>query len=122
MDEEPGHDPLPVPVAAALEAVDAWHTDDLVVTFAPDAVVDDGPGRQYRGHRQIGAWSDARIVGRHVRLRVTSTVVRGPVVRVRALASADGLLRPVPTALVFTVADDLVESLWVVPDARPGHV
>lgn len=79
-------DSMPVAVAAALEAMDAWHPEDFAVAFAADAVLDDGSGREARGHAAIRDWCERACVRRRVKLRILADRTRGATTRIDAYA------------------------------------
>ena len=96
---------LPIPVAAALEAASAWNTEDFLVAFADDGVVDDW-GREFRGREAIRGWSDAEFIGKRVTLRVTGVRTEGDTTTVSAEVGGEGFNGP--SDFVFTVAGDRV--------------
>ncbi|MFI0722383.1 nuclear transport factor 2 family protein [Streptomyces sp. NPDC021224] len=105
------HAPLPVPVAAALEAANAGATEDFLAAFAADGAVDDW-GRVFRGHDAIRAWSDAEFIGKQVRLDVTACRrTEGDTTTVSAEVGGNGYNGP--SDFAFTVADDLVSLMKI---------
>src|ERR1700729_3013959 len=94
-------DPLPVPVAAALEAADAGNTEDFLAAFAPDGAVDDW-GRVFRGHDEVRRWSDDEFIGKQVTLRVTGVRSDGDTTTVSTQVGGSGFNGP--SDFSFTVA------------------
>jgi hypothetical protein len=94
---------LPVPIAAALEAVDAGNIEDFLHAFADDGAVDDW-GRVFRGHEAIRQWSDAELIGKRAVLEVTGVRTEGDTTTVSAQVGGDGFNGP--SDFAFTVAGD----------------
>jgi hypothetical protein len=92
---------LPIPVAAALEAAEAGHTEDFLAAFAEDGAVDDW-GREFRGREAIRSWSDAEFIGKQVTLEVTGTRTEGDTTMVSAQVGGQGFNGP--SDFAFTVA------------------
>ena len=84
---------LPAPVAAAIDAANAHDFDAFIACFAPDGVVDDW-GREFRGPRQIRAWSDTEFIGVRVSLEVTEVSSRNGTTVVTAKVGGDGFNGP----------------------------
>ncbi|WP_031521393.1 nuclear transport factor 2 family protein [Streptomyces sp. NRRL F-5123] len=105
------HAPLPVPVAAALEAANAGATEDFLAAFAEDGAVDDW-GREFRGHDAIRAWSDAEFIGKQVRLDVTGCHrTDGDTITVSAQVGGNGYNGP--SDFAFTVSGDRVSLMKI---------
>jgi hypothetical protein len=85
--------PLPIPVAAALEAASAGNTEDFLAAFADDGAVDDW-GRVFRGREEIRGWSDAEFIGKQVTLEVTATQTDGDTTTVTAQVGGNGFNGP----------------------------
>lgn len=102
--------PMPVPVAAALEAAGAHATEDFLAAFAPDGAVDDW-GREFRGHDAIRRWSDAEFIGKEVTLRVTGTRIDGDTTTVSAEVGGKGFNGP--SDFAFTVAGNLISLMRI---------
>ncbi|MFI0900181.1 nuclear transport factor 2 family protein [Streptomyces sp. NPDC020983] len=104
------HAPLPVPVAAALEAANAGAVEDFLAAFAEDGAVDDW-GREFRGHDAIRAWSDAEFIGKQVRLDVTACRTDGATTTVSAQVGGNGYNGP--SDFAFTVDGDHVSLMKI---------
>jgi hypothetical protein len=108
---------IPAVVTAHINAVNAFDTDAVMATFAPDALVHDN-GREFRGTDAIRALITTDIVGAHVTMAVTETVSLPGVYVVRA--SYDGTFdkKGLPDPLIltnyFVVHDDLISALVIV--------
>jgi hypothetical protein len=102
--------PLPLPVAAALEAASAGATEDFLATFAPDGAVDDW-GRLFRGPEEIRGWSDAEFIGKQVTLRVTASRTEGDTTTVSAEVGGNGFNGP--SDFAFTVRGDRVALMRI---------
>ncbi|MFG1809311.1 nuclear transport factor 2 family protein [Streptomyces sp. NPDC049040] len=104
------HAPLPIPVAAALEAANAGAIEDFLHAFAADGAVDDW-GREFRGHDAIRGWSDAEFIGKQVRLEVTACRTEGDTTTVSAQVGGNGYNGP--SDFAFTVRDDRVALMRI---------
>ncbi|UWE12412.1 nuclear transport factor 2 family protein [Actinacidiphila bryophytorum] len=104
------HAPLPIPVAAALEAANAGAIEDFLHAFADDGAVDDW-GREFRGHDAIRAWSDAEFIGKQVRLDVTGCRTEGDTTTVSAQVGGNGYNGP--SDFAFTVRGDRVALMRI---------
>jgi hypothetical protein len=104
------HSPLPIPVAAALEAANAGNIEDFLNTFTTDGAVDDW-GRVFRGHDAIRGWSDAEFIGKQVRLDVTGSSGDGDTTTVAAEVGGNGFNGP--SHFAFTVRGDRVELMRI---------
>lgn len=102
--------PLPIPVAAALEAASAGNTEDFLAAFAEDGAVDDW-GRVFRGRDAVREWSDAEFIGRKVTLRVTATRTDGDTTTVSAQVGGEGFNGP--SDFAFTVAGEHVALMRI---------
>lgn len=102
--------PLPIPVAAALEAASAWAIEDFLATFAEDGAVDDW-GRVFRGHEAIREWSDGEFIGKQVTLRVTDSRTEGDTTTVGAEVGGNGFNGP--SNFVFTVAGEHIALMRI---------
>ncbi|WP_335977527.1 MULTISPECIES: nuclear transport factor 2 family protein [Streptomycetaceae] len=103
-------EPLPIPVAAALEAADAGNTEDFLAAFAPDGAVDDW-GRVFRGHDAIREWSDAEFIGKQVSLRVTGTHQDETTTTVSTRVGGNGFNGP--SDFTFTVTGDHIDLMRI---------
>ncbi|MEW1864906.1 nuclear transport factor 2 family protein [Streptomyces sp. NBC_00669] len=103
-------EPLPIPIAAALEAASAGNTEDFLAAFAPDGAVDDW-GRIFRGHDAVREWSDAEFIGKQVTLRVTGTRTEGDTTTVSAEVGGNGFNGP--SDFAFTVSDNHIALMRI---------
>ncbi|SEF82505.1 hypothetical protein SAMN05216223_102157 [Actinacidiphila yanglinensis] len=103
-------EPLPIPVAAALEAAGAGNTEDFLAAFAADGAVDDW-GRVFRGHDAIREWSDAEFIGKQVTLRVTGTRTEDATTTVSAVVGGNGFNGP--SDFAFTVAGNRITLMRI---------
>ena len=105
-------------IEAHLAAINAFDTDAIMATFAPDALVYDAQ-REFWGNDAIRAWVAKEIVGARVTIAVTevrehrgTTIVRG-----RYDGTYDKSKLP-PGDLILTnyfrVADGKIDELYVV--------
>jgi hypothetical protein len=104
------HAPLPIPVAAALEAANAGATEDFLATFAEDGAVDDW-GRVFHGRDAIRSWSDAEFIGKQVRLTVTGCRTDDDTTTVSTEVGGHGYNGP--SDFAFTVANDRVTLMRI---------
>src|SRR6188472_2936204 len=101
---------LPAPVAAAIEAANANHTDAFLACFTPDGVVDDW-GREFRGPDEIRGWSDREFIGKHVSLDVTGIEQRDDATTVTATVGGDGFNGP--SHFTFAVDGDRLTRMTI---------
>lgn len=104
------HAPLPIPVAAALEAANAGAIEDFLHTFADDGVVNDW-GREFRGHDAIRSWSDAEFIGKQVRLEVTGSRTDDGTTTVSTEVGGNGYNGP--SDFAFTVRGDRITLMRI---------
>ena len=62
-------EPLPAPVARAIDAVNAGDTDAFLSEFATDGWIDDN-GRRFAGRDAMRGWSDRELIGANSRFVV----------------------------------------------------
>jgi hypothetical protein len=67
--------PLPLPAAAYVQAVNHHDADGFMTLFTDRSTVDDN-GRQFRGRKEIQAWSDREVFGASVTLEVLEVADR----------------------------------------------
>jgi SnoaL-like protein len=101
---------LPEPVARALAAANANHTDAFLACFTPDGVVDDW-GREFRGPDEIRGWSDREFIGKHVSLDVTGIEQRDDATTVTATVGGDGFNGP--SHFTFAVDGDRLTRMTI---------
>jgi hypothetical protein len=65
-------EPLPAPVARAVDAVNAGDTDAFLSEFVSDGWIDDN-GRRFVGRDEMRAWSDRELIGANSRFAVTGS-------------------------------------------------
>ena len=107
-------DSMPVAVAAALEAMDAWHPDDFAATLAEDAVLDDGDGPELRGRDALRDWCADECAAQRLKLRLTDEHTEEDLTRVGAeLMPASSQRPPHEATLTFAVQDGLIARLQI---------
>jgi hypothetical protein len=108
---------LPGVVAEHIAAVNAFDTDRIVATFAPDAYVNDNR-REIAGIDAIRKFMDAEFVGDRVTMEVREVVNHYGDVIVRAKYNGDYDTTNLPDELVmssyFSVRDGKIVSLIVI--------
>ncbi|MBY8877028.1 nuclear transport factor 2 family protein [Actinacidiphila acidipaludis] len=119
-------DSMPVAVAAALEAMDAWHPDDFAATVAEDAVLDDGDRPELRGRDALRDWCAEECAGARLKMRLTDEHTEEDLTRVGAeLLAWSPQGPPHEATLIFAVEDGLIARLqiagWHGETARTGH-
>jgi hypothetical protein len=82
-------EPLPAPVARAIDAVNAGDTDAFLFEFASDGWIDDN-GRRFVGHDEIRGWSDRELIGANSRFAVTGSEATDRGVDVDIEVASDG--------------------------------
>lgn len=104
-------------VARHIAAVNAFDTDAVVATFAPDAYVNDAR-REIAGADAIRRWVDKEMVGDHVTMDVVDVVDHYGDTIVRARYDGDYDKTNLPDDLVmssyFSVRDDRIVSLAII--------
>jgi hypothetical protein len=109
--------PLPAVIAEHIRAVNAFDTDAIVRTFAPDAFVNDNR-REIVGMEAIRRWVAKELVGDKVTMQIREVVDHHGSTIVRA--RYDGLFdkSKLPPELIlsnyFTVHDERIASLIIV--------
>jgi ketosteroid isomerase-like protein len=107
----------PTVITAHINAVNAFDTDAVMATFAPDALMHDN-GREFRGTEAIRALVATEIVGAHVTMTVTETAFVSGVYVVRASYDGDFDKKGLPDPLILTnyvvLHDDLISALFIV--------
>jgi hypothetical protein len=109
--------PIPAVIAEHIRAVNAFDTDAIVRTFAPDALVNDNR-REIIGTEAIRRWVAKELVGDKVTMEIREVIEHhgGTIVR----ACYDGLFdrTKLPAELVlsnyFTVRDGRITTLIIV--------
>lgn len=118
-------DTMPVAVAAALEAMDAWHPEDFAAAVSGDAVLDDGEGTELYGRPALRDWCEYACARPRLKLRLTGDRTHGDITRVGAqvLPPARDTV-PHEAALTFTVENGLVARVevegWGTPTPETG--
>jgi limonene-1,2-epoxide hydrolase len=104
-------------VAEYIAAVNAFDTDAIVATFAPDAYVNDAR-REINGVNAIRRWVEKEMVGDHVTMEVREVVDHygDTIVRSRYDGSYDKTNLPAELVLsdYFRVRDGKIVSLTVI--------
>ncbi|MCW2688687.1 MAG: hypothetical protein JWR37_3577 [Mycobacterium sp.] len=100
-----------------IDATNAFDTDEIVATFADDALVNDNH-REFKGTDAIRARVDKELVGDHVTIEPIevvehygTTIVRG---RYDGDYPKDGLPDPLILTNYFTVQNGAIVSLFVI--------
>jgi hypothetical protein len=116
---------MPVAVAAALEAMDAWHPEDFAAAVTGDAVLDDGAGAELHGRPELRDWCARACADPRLKMRLTGDRTHADVTRVGAQVlppSRD--TAPHEATLTFTVEDGLIAHLrvegWSPPATSPA--
>ena len=108
---------LPAVVAEHIAAVNAFDTERIVATFAPDAYVNDNR-REIRGADAIRRFMDKEFVGDHVTMQVREVVDHHGDIIVRAEYDGDYDKTNLPEVLVmtsyFAIRDGMITSLTVI--------
>ena len=112
---------LPAVITAHIDAVNAFDTNAVVATFAPDALLHDN-GREFWGSDEIRTLVASDIVGPHVTMDVTEARQIGTahqdlwVVRARYDGEFDKTNLPDPLVLTnyFVVQADRIVALIIV--------
>jgi hypothetical protein len=108
---------LPPVVAEYIAAVNAFDTDRIVGTFAPDAYVNDNR-REAWGADAIGKFIDKEFVGDHVTMEVREIVDNYGDIIVRARFDGTYDKTNLPDELVmssyFSIRDDKIVSLAII--------
>ena len=105
---------VPEPVATYLAAEKAKDVDMLAKCFAADAVVHD-EGREHRGIAAIQRWKREADTKYQFVMEPLSASAADDVVTVRARVSGNFPGSPVELNFNFTVADEKIVALKVVP-------
>jgi hypothetical protein len=82
-------DPLPAPVARAIDAVNAGDSDAFLTEFASDGWIDDN-GRRFVGRDEMRGWSDRELIGANRRFAVTGSQSTDRGVAVDIEVASDG--------------------------------
>jgi hypothetical protein len=82
-------EPLPAPVARAIDAVNAGDTDAFLSEFVSGGWIDDN-GRRFVGRGEMHAWSDRELIGADSRFAVTGSESTDRGVAVDIEVASDG--------------------------------
>ena len=108
---------LPPIVAEHINAVNAFDTDRIVNTFAPDAYVNDNH-REIWGADAIWKFMEKEFVGDHVTMKVRETIDHHGDIIVRAAYDGTYDKTNLPDELVmtsyFSIRDDKIVSLAII--------
>ena len=106
-------------IADHIAAVNAFETDSIIATFAPDAYVNDAR-REIRGIDAIRKWIEKEMVGDHVTMEVRDVVDHygDTIVRARYDGSYDKTNLPDELVMsnYFSVRDGRIVSLAIIFD------
>jgi hypothetical protein len=107
---------LPRPVAAYFAATNAFDLDQLLATFANDALVNDQL-RDYWGKTAIREWAERDIIGERLTIDVVGMIEHYGNFIVTANIDGDfdkrGLPEPLVLAFYFTPHDDQIVQLII---------
>jgi hypothetical protein len=113
---------LPSVIAAHIDAVNAFDTEAIMATFAPDAYVNDDR-REFAGTDMIGRWIAKEIVGDHVTMDVREVIDHYGDTIVRAAYDGEYDKANLPDELIlsnyFSVRDGKIVSLVIVFNQPP---
>lgn len=118
-------DTMPVAVAAALEAMDAWHPEDFAAAVTDDAVLDDGTGAELHGRDELRDWCARACADPRLTMRLTGDRTHGDVTLVRArVLPPTRRTAPHDATLTFTLEDGLIAHVeaedWSPPSPATG--
>jgi ketosteroid isomerase-like protein len=109
---------LPQPIAQFIKGMNKFDADAMLGSFADDALVNDQQ-REHAGKTAIRNWADHEIVGDKVTMYVTETVPHAGGVGVLAKVTGEydktSLPDPLTLRFYFTVADDKITQLIIIP-------
>lgn len=109
--------PLPAPVGAFIDALNRFDLEELVATFAEDAIVNDHQC-ELRGRDAIREWAAREIVGDRVTMVVIDATRRGDSTTVSAemdgTFSRTGLPSPFVLSFYFALDHDRIAQLVIV--------
>jgi hypothetical protein len=107
---------LPEPVAHFVRAVNLFDLEELVDSFASDALVNDQL-RDFWGREAIGRWAQAEVVGEHMTIHVADVLEHHGDIIVTAHVDGDfdksGLPDPLVLAFHFRVEHDRIVRLII---------
>ncbi len=103
-------EPLPTPVARAIDAVNAGDTDAFLSQFADDGSIDDN-GRRFIGAQEMRGWSDRELIGANSRFDVTGSEPAAGGVSVDIEVASDGFNGY--SRFVFAVEGDVLRSMII---------
>ena len=101
---------LPVPVARAIDAVNAHDTDAFLSAFAADGWIDDN-GRRFAGRDEMRGWSDRELIGANSRFEVTGSEPAGDAIAVDVEVASDGFNGY--SRFTFELAGDSLRSMTI---------
>jgi hypothetical protein len=112
---------LPPVIAAFVEATNSFDLEELVVTFADDALVNDQL-RDYWGKTAIRGWAERDIIGERLTIAVTEVVKHYDNFIVTADIDGNferrGLPDPLVLAFYFTPHNDFIVQLIILRNRR----
>jgi ketosteroid isomerase-like protein len=106
---------LPTPIAAFIDATNAGDSEAFVAAFTEDGTLDDW-GRVARGRKSIREWDRTDNIGKESRFELVDIAEesRPATYLVHLRVTGKGFNGTSPFR--FTLRDDLVESVQIVPD------
>jgi hypothetical protein len=113
-------DSMPVAVAAALEAMDAWHPEDFAAAVTDDAILDDGEGPTLHGREELREWCAEECQEPRLKMRLLGDRTEADITLVGArVLPPTRDVAPHDATLAFTVEDGLIAHLEVDGWRRP---
>lgn len=103
---------LPKPISDYIEANARLDVDDMLKTFAADAVIQD-VGRRIEGHAQVRTLLEEEVVGAKAIFRPDRVRQENDQVLVEGEAHGDFKGSPIRFTYRFTLANDLIEALEI---------
>jgi hypothetical protein len=103
-------EPLPAPVARAIDAVNAGDTDAFLHEFGSDGWIDDN-GRRFTGRDEMRGWSDRELIGADTRFDVTGNQATDGGIAVDIEVSSTGFSGY--SRFVFVVEDESLRSMTI---------
>jgi hypothetical protein len=112
---------LPEPVVAFILSMNMFDGDSMEATFAENALVNDAQ-REHVGRDAIRRWFEKELIGDHVTMFVTSSLVHEGGIAVVAQINGDydktGLPDPLELRFYFSISGDQISQLIIIPVKR----
>ena len=114
---------MPSPVAAYVEATNAFNLEALMATFHDDALVNDHRD-EFLGKDEIRAWAARESIGDRVTMKIVRARQLGTHAALRAEVDGDfdktGLPSPLVLNCYFSVSGEKISGLVIVLDKTKG--